>query len=175
MNGAAVGEGTEFPPVAEFLGRKTPLIHRIVEYAPPRGHIPQRELHRDLVRQDQVRLDRGGHTIHLRRRPRAEGTVQHLRSLLGLAFTHVGDHALAGLTRSVRNIARRARTIAVYTDVRKVVDNLGLASTDTIAVQLVGRSGAILAGELGGFDEQRADRLASALATTLSRTTASVT
>ena len=94
---------------------------------------------------------------------------------MGLAFTHVGDHALAGLTRSVRNIARRARTITVYTDVRKVVDNLGLASTDTIAVLLVGRSGAILAGELGGFDEQRADRLASALATTLSRTTASVT
>ena len=95
--------------------------------------------------------------------------------LLGPAFTHVGDHALAGLTRSVRNIARRARTINVYNDVRKVVDNLGLASTDTIAVLLVGRSGAILAGELGGFDEQRADRLASALATTLSRTTASVT
>ena len=90
-------------------------------------------------------------------------------------FTHVGNCALAGLTRSVRNIARRVRTITVYTDVRKVVDNLGLASTDTIAVLLVGRSGAILAGELGGFDEQRADRLASALATTLSRTTASVT
>jgi hypothetical protein len=86
----------------------------------------------------------------------------------------VGDRALAGLTRSVRNIARRARTIT-YTDVRKVVDNLGRAGTDTIAVLLVGRSGATLAGQLGGFDGQQADRLASVLASTLSRATATVT
>lgn len=45
--------------------------------------------------------------------------------LLGVVFTHVGDRALTGLTRSVRNIARRARTITVYTDVRKVVENRG--------------------------------------------------
>jgi len=30
----AVGEGTEFRLVAEFLGRKTPLTYRIVEYEP---------------------------------------------------------------------------------------------------------------------------------------------
>ena len=32
---AAVGEGTEFRLVAEFLGRKTALTYRIVEYDPP--------------------------------------------------------------------------------------------------------------------------------------------
>ena len=32
---AAVGEGSEFRSVAEFLGRKTALTYRIVEYDPP--------------------------------------------------------------------------------------------------------------------------------------------
>jgi hypothetical protein len=34
LNDAAVGERTEFRLVAEFLGRKTALTYRIVEYAP---------------------------------------------------------------------------------------------------------------------------------------------
>src|SRR5690348_916743 len=33
----AIGEGTEFRLVAEFLGRKTTLIYRAVEYEPPRA------------------------------------------------------------------------------------------------------------------------------------------
>src|SRR5690242_21737212 len=37
LNEAAVGEGTEFRLVAKFLGRKTSLIYRIVEYDPPRA------------------------------------------------------------------------------------------------------------------------------------------
>ena len=35
LNGQAVGEGTEFRLVAEFLGRKNELTYRIVEYDPP--------------------------------------------------------------------------------------------------------------------------------------------
>ena len=35
VNGQAVGEGTEFRLVAEFLGRKNELTYRIVEYEPP--------------------------------------------------------------------------------------------------------------------------------------------
>jgi hypothetical protein len=35
LNDAAVGEGTEFRLVAEFLGRTTALTYRIVEYDPP--------------------------------------------------------------------------------------------------------------------------------------------
>jgi Polyketide cyclase / dehydrase and lipid transport len=35
VNGQAVGEGTEFRLVAEFLGRKNELTYRIVEYDPP--------------------------------------------------------------------------------------------------------------------------------------------
>ena len=71
-----------------------------------------------------------------------------------------------GMTRGIPDAAARARTITVYTDVRKVVDNLGLAGTDTIAVLIVERSGRVLASELGGFEEQKAGRLATALAPT---------
>ena len=35
VNGAAVGQVTEFRLVAEFLGRKNELTYRIVEYDPP--------------------------------------------------------------------------------------------------------------------------------------------
>ncbi len=35
LGDAPVHEGTEFRLVADFLGRKTPLTYRIVEYDPP--------------------------------------------------------------------------------------------------------------------------------------------
>ncbi|MGZ4174868.1 MAG: SRPBCC family protein [Solirubrobacteraceae bacterium] len=73
-----------------------------------------------------------------------------------------------GMTRGIPDAAARARTITVYTDVREVVDNLGLAGTDTIAVLLVERSGRILASETGGFEERKAQRLAASLAPTQS-------
>ena len=69
-----------------------------------------------------------------------------------------------GMTRGIPDAAARARTITVYTDVGKVVDNLGLGGTDTIAVLTVERSGRILARETGGFEERKAERLAAALA-----------
>jgi hypothetical protein len=69
-----------------------------------------------------------------------------------------------GMTRGIPEAAARARTITVYTDVGKVVDNLGLAGTDTIAVLIVEPSGRILARETGGFEDQKVDRLAAALA-----------
>ena len=68
-----------------------------------------------------------------------------------------------GMTRGVPDPAARARTVSVYTDVQKVVENLGLAGTDTIAVLVVERSGRILAGEHGGFEQEKAERLATAL------------
>ena len=44
-----------------------------------------------------------------------------------------------GMTRGIPDPAARARTVTVYTDVQKVVENLGLAGTDTIAVLVVER------------------------------------
>ena len=37
VGAAPVGEGTEFRLVAEFLGRKAPLIYRVVEFDPARA------------------------------------------------------------------------------------------------------------------------------------------
>jgi hypothetical protein len=64
------------------------------------------------------------------------------------------------------------RTITVYTDAGKVVDDLRLAGAETIAVLLVERSGRILAREVGGLEERKAERLAGALAPTPSGVTA---
>ncbi len=75
-----------------------------------------------------------------------------------------------GMTRGIPDASARARTITLYTDVGNVVDNLGLAGTDTIAVLLVERSGRILASEVGGFEEHKAERLAASLAPTPSPT-----
>ncbi|MGA2926547.1 MAG: hypothetical protein ABSG43_11220, partial [Solirubrobacteraceae bacterium] len=72
------------------------------------------------------------------------------------------------MTRGNPDAAARARTITFYTNLDKVLDNLGLAGTDTIAVLLVERSGRILARETGGFEEQKAQRLAASLAPTQS-------
>ena len=68
-----------------------------------------------------------------------------------------------GMNRGIPDPAARARTVTVYTDVQKVLENLGLAATDTIAVLVVERSGRILAGEHGGFEQEKAERLATAL------------
>jgi hypothetical protein len=68
-----------------------------------------------------------------------------------------------GMTRGIPDPAARARTVTVYTDVQKVVENLGLAGTETIAVLVVERGGRILARELGGFEQEKAERLATAL------------
>jgi hypothetical protein len=69
-----------------------------------------------------------------------------------------------GMTRGIPEAAAGARTVTVDSDVRKVVVNLGLAGTDTIAVVIVERSGRVLANEGGGFEKQKAQRLADSLA-----------
>ena len=68
-----------------------------------------------------------------------------------------------GMRGGIPDPAARARTLTVYTDVRKVTSDLGLPGTDTIAVVLVDRDGRILAQEVGRFDEEKAARLSGAL------------
>lgn len=52
-----------------------------------------------------------------------------------------------GMARGVAEASARARTITVYTDVDRVVRELGLAATDSIALLLIERSGRVLATE----------------------------
>jgi hypothetical protein len=84
--------------------------------------------------------------------------------VLSSVFSPMRRFIDGGMRRGIPDAAARARTVTVYTDVRKVVDNLGLAGINTIAVLIVERSGQVLASEIGGFQEQKAERLADSLA-----------
>jgi carbon monoxide dehydrogenase subunit G len=253
LNDAAVGEGTEFRLVTEFLGRKTSLTYRIVEYDPPRA-VTFRGENATVISNDRITFEAVDHGTRIAYDAdlALKGPLRIADPLLGLAFNRVGDRALAGLrhklsatrsaelsplsgraldgrsyelpgdlpkpynllivafkreqqavvdrwlpwlteleqrrpdvavyelpmlssiysparwfidggmTRGIPDPAR-ARTITVYTAVHKVVENLGLAGTDTIALLAVDRSGRILARELGGFEQDKAERLATAL------------
>jgi carbon monoxide dehydrogenase subunit G len=254
LNDAAVGEGTQFRLVAEFLGRKTALTYRIVEYDPPRA-VTFRGENATVISNDKITfeaVDRGTR-ITYDADLALKGPLRLADPLLRLAFNRVGDRALAGLrhklaptragdlsplsgrsldgrsyelpgdlakpynvlvvafrreqqavvdrwlpwlieleqrrpdvavyelpvlpstyspvrwfidggmTRGIPDPAARARTVTVYSDVQKVVENLGLAGIDTIAVLVVARSGRILAREHGGFEQDKAGRLATAL------------
>jgi len=254
LNDGAVGEGTEFRLVAEFLGRKTALTYRIVEYDPPRA-VTFRGENATVISDDRITFEAvdEGTRITYDADLALKGPLRIADPLLRLAFNRVGDRALAGLrnklaptrpgelsplsgrslegrsyelpgdlakpynllvvafrreqqavvdrwlswlieleqrrpdvavyelpvlsstyspvrwfidggmTRGIPDPAARARTITVYTDVQKVEENLGLAGTDTIAVLVVDRGGRILAREHGGFEQEKAERLATAL------------
>lgn len=252
---AAVGEGTEFRLVAEFLGRRTALTYRIVGYDPPHA-VTFRGENATVISNDRIILEAVGEGTRITYDAELvlKGPLRIADPLLGLAFNRVGDRALAGLkhklasvhpeslsalsgraldgrsyelpgdlakpynllvvafrreqqalvdrwlpwltrleqgrgdvavyelpvlssvygpvrwfidggmTRGIPDPAARARTITVYTDVQQVVENLGLAGTETIAVLVVERSGRILGYEHGGFQLEKAERLATALA-----------
>jgi carbon monoxide dehydrogenase subunit G len=257
LNGQAVGEGTEFRLIAEFLGRKNELTYRIVEYDPPHAVTFLGE-NATVVSRDRITFESTaeGTRVTYDADLALKGLLRIADPLLALAFNRVGDRALAGLTRTlarteprmlsplsgrgldgkeyelpgdlakphnvlivafrrdqqrivdqwlpwltdleqkrvdvavyelpvlssaygparwfidggmtrgIPDASARARTITVYTDVQKVICELGLDGTDTIAVLLLERSGRILASEVGGFEERKAERLAASLVST---------
>ncbi len=252
---APVGEGSEFRLVAEFLGRRTALTYRVVEYDPPNA-VTFRGENSTVISLDRVTFapSDGGTRITYDADLALKGVFKLADPLLGLAFNRVGDRALAGLratlgsrqpvnlpvlsgraldgtayelpadlgarysfivaafrreqqalvdqwlpwlvglehgrsdlavyelpilatvykparfwidggmARGVPDDSARARTVTVYTDVPTAVRELGLSGTDTIAVLLVERSGRILAREVGGFTNEKAERLAAVIA-----------
>ena len=84
LNDAAVGEGTEFRLVAEFLGRKTALTYRIVEYDPPHA-VTFRGENATVISNDRITfeaVDRGN-ADHIRRRAGAQGTAADRRPAPG--------------------------------------------------------------------------------------------
>ena len=91
-----------------------------------------------------------------------QGSVYEL-PILSSAFSPVRPFIDGAMARGVANDEAGARTITVYTNVRRVVHALGLSGTDTITVMLVGGSGEILAREAGGFEPRAAQRLGDAL------------
>ena len=98
LNDAAVGEGTEFRLVAEFLGRKTALTYRIVEYDPPRA-VTLRGENATVISNDRITFEAAdqGTRITYDAELVLKGPLRIADPLLGLAFNRVGDRALAGL------------------------------------------------------------------------------
>jgi carbon monoxide dehydrogenase subunit G len=97
-----VSEGTEFRLVADFLGRQTPLTYRIVEYDPPHA-VTFRGESSTVVSLDRITFEPagGGTRITYDADLALKGLFRLADPLLGLAFTRVGDRALAGLRNTL--------------------------------------------------------------------------
>jgi len=98
IGAGAAGVGTEFRLAAEFLGRKTALTYRVVEYEPPTAVTFLGE-NTTVVSHDRITLETTttGTRVTYDADLRLKGPLRVADPLLGLAFNRVGDRALAGL------------------------------------------------------------------------------
>jgi len=98
VNAGKVSEGTQFRLVAQFLGRKTPLTYRVVEYDPPRAVTFVGE-NATVVSHDRITFETiaAGTRVTYDADLRLKGLLRVADPLLGLAFNRVGGRALAGL------------------------------------------------------------------------------
>jgi carbon monoxide dehydrogenase subunit G len=98
LGDAPVREGTEFRLVAVFLGRKTPLTYRIVEYDPPSA-VTFRGESSTVVSLDRITFEPsdGGTRITYDADLALKGALKLADPLLRVAFKRVGARALAGL------------------------------------------------------------------------------
>jgi carbon monoxide dehydrogenase subunit G len=102
LGDAPVREGTEFRLVAVFLGRKTPLAYRVVEYDPPSA-VTFRGESSTVVSLDRIIFEPsdGGTRIVYDADLALKGAFKLADPLLRVAFRRVGARALAGLRRTL--------------------------------------------------------------------------
>ena len=93
-----VGQGTEFRLVAEFLGRKTSLRYRVVEYEPPSAVTFVAE-NATVISRDRITFETiaTGTRVTYDADLRLKRLLRLADPLLALAFTRIGNPALAGL------------------------------------------------------------------------------
>jgi carbon monoxide dehydrogenase subunit G len=110
LGAGAIGEGTEFRLVAEFLGRKTPLTYRVVEHDPPRAVTFVGE-NATVVSHDRISFEPipAGTRVTYDADLGLKGPLKLADPLLALAFNRVGDRALKGLRAVLTGPAHRAR------------------------------------------------------------------
>jgi carbon monoxide dehydrogenase subunit G len=97
-----LGEGAEFRLVASFLGRKTTLIYRIVEYDPPNA-VAFRGENSTVVSLDRITFERseGGTRVTYDADLTLRGWLKIADPLLGIAFKRIGDQALTGMRKTI--------------------------------------------------------------------------
>jgi len=98
LSETAIGEGTEFRLVAEFLGRQNALTYTIIEYDPPRA-VTFRGENATVISKDRITFEAAdwGTRVTYDADLSLKGAFRIADPLLGLAFKRVGDRALAGL------------------------------------------------------------------------------
>lgn len=98
VGAGAVGAGTEFRLVAEFLGRKTAITYRIVEYDPPNAVTFVGE-NSTAVSNDRITFQAipTGTQVTYDAALELKGLLRVADPLLALAFNRVGDRARTGL------------------------------------------------------------------------------
>jgi len=109
VGAGSIGNGTEFRLVAEFLGRKTPLTYRVVEYEPPRAVTFVGE-NATVVSHDRITFETiaTGTRVSYDADLGLKGLLRLADPLLALAFNHVGERALAGLREVLGHPAHAA-------------------------------------------------------------------
>jgi Polyketide cyclase / dehydrase and lipid transport len=108
LGAGAVGEGSEFRLVAEFLGRKAALIYRVVEYEPARAVTFLGE-NATVVSHDRLTFETlsTGTRVAYDAELRLKGVLRLADPLLALAFDRVGRRAQAGLREVLGRPAQR--------------------------------------------------------------------
>ena len=103
-----VGKGTEFRLVAKFLGRKTPITYRIVEYDSPNAVTFVGE-NATAVSNDRITFQPipAGTRVTYDAALELKGLLRLAGPLLALAFNRVGDRALVGLREALARPADR--------------------------------------------------------------------
>jgi hypothetical protein len=98
VGSVAAGEGAEFRLVAEFLGRKTPLNYRVIEYEPFRAVTFLGE-NATVVSRDRITFEptAAGTRVSYDADLRLKGLLRLADPVLALAFNRIGNRALAGL------------------------------------------------------------------------------
>ena len=93
-----VREGTQFRLVADFMGRKSPLTYRVLEYDPPRAVTFLGE-NRTVTSRDRIVFEpiRHGTRVTYDAHLELRGALRIIDPLLGPAFKRTGDRALDGL------------------------------------------------------------------------------
>ena len=109
LGDAPVGEGSEFRVVAEFLGRKSTLVYRVVEFVPGEV-VTLRGENATVVSLDRIAVEPIGDATRITYDAdlTLKGPLRLADLLLRLAFGRVGDRALQGLrTTLARKTANR--------------------------------------------------------------------
>lgn len=97
-----VGKGSEFRIVSEFLGRRTSLLYKVVEFDPPRM-ITFRGVNSTVVSLDRLTFENfgGGTQLTYEADLSLKGPFKVADPLLALAFSRLGDRALNGLREAL--------------------------------------------------------------------------